>query len=217
VLIANRRGFDRAVAAGALDMEMVISASEAYNRINARRSPEESLDELAAMTADAAAVGAKVAVVVANAFHCKHEGWIAEEAVMRIAERLTAKGVDEISLADTTGFATPDRVAGLVARVRTAGSDLRIGAHLHDTKGRGLVNAIAAVSAGADWLDAALAGLGGSPFTPGVGGNLSLETLVDTLTDMGVDTGIDPAAAIEAGRVTAEILGVEGAAAGSAA
>ncbi len=206
VLIANRRGFDRAVAAGALDMEMVISASEAYNRINARRTPGQSLAELEAIAADATASGARLSAVVANAFHCKHQGWIPANRVMSMVARLAGAGIQEISLADTTGFATPDRIEDIFDRVRTAFPSLRLGAHLHDTKGRGMINALAAVSAGADWLDAALAGLGGSPFTPGVGGNLSLEMLVDLLAELGIATGIDPEAATEAGRVTAALL-----------
>ncbi|MEQ8698452.1 MAG: hydroxymethylglutaryl-CoA lyase [Bauldia litoralis] len=206
VLVANRRGFDRAVAAGALDMEVVISASAAYNRINVRRTPEESLRELDAMAADAGTSGARVSAVVANAFHCRHEGRIGEDTVMAMVGRMAAAGIAEISLADTTGHAAPDHLGALFAAVRAAYPDLRLGAHLHDTKGRGLVNALAAVAAGADWLDASLAGLGGSPFTPGVGGNLSLEMLVDTLTDMGIDTGIRTDGAIEAGRGTAALL-----------
>jgi hydroxymethylglutaryl-CoA lyase len=217
VLIANPRGLDRAIAANALEVETVVSASAAYNLKNTHRSREESMAEIVAMTKIAQDAGVRFSASLANCFHCFFEGRIESGLVVDMIGRLAETGITEIGLADTTGFATPDAVYELFARAKGAYPAVTFGAHLHDTQGRGLANAVAALQAGVDWFDAALAGLGGSPFTPGVGGNLSLEMLVDTLTEMDIATGIDPALAIEAGKAAARLIGGSGGTAPAAA
>ncbi|HEY0524152.1 MAG TPA: hydroxymethylglutaryl-CoA lyase [Stellaceae bacterium] len=210
VLIANPRGLDRAIAANAREVETVISASAAYNLKNTHRSREDSMAEIVAMTKVAHDAGVQFSASVANCFHCFFEGRIDSGLALDMIGRLTELGMTEIGLADTTGYATPDTVYDLFARAKAAYPTVAFGAHLHDTQGRGLANAVAALQAGIDWFDAALAGLGGSPFTPGVGGNLSLEMLVDTLGEMGIATGIDPGLAIEAGKAAARLVGSGG-------
>lgn len=198
VLVANMRGYDRARAAGADEIEAVVSVSEAYNAKNARRTVRQSLDEIAAM-----ARGAETPITIglANCYHCVLEGRIDRARVMAVVGELAGYGVREIGLSDTTGYATPDQVHALSAEARAAFPEVTFGAHLHDTRGRGVANAVAALQAGVAWLDTALAGLGGSPFAPGVGGNLSTEAVVDTLAEMGVATGVDTAAIVEAGKL----------------
>lgn len=206
VLVGNMRGFDRAAAAGARDIEAVVSASETYNRKNVGRTVRQSIEEIAGMAQKSREAAATVSVGFANCFHCAFEGRIAEAKVLDLIGELRAFGIREIGLSDTTGYATPDQVFALASKARAAFPDMTYGAHLHDTRGRGLANAVAALIAGISWFDAALAGLGGSPFAPGMGGNLSLEALADTLAEMGVETGIDVDRIVRAGSLVAEIV-----------
>ena len=199
VLVANMRGFERAVAAGAEEIEAVVSVSEAYNAKNAHRTVRQSLDEIAEMAGRAREAGTPLTIAMANCYHCVFEGRIDRTKVMAVVGELVERGVREIGLSDTTGFATPDHVHGLSAEARAAFPEVTFGAHLHDTRGRGVTNAVAALQAGIAWFDTALAGLGGSPFAPGVGGNLSTEAVVDTLAGMGIETGIDTGRIVEAG------------------
>lgn len=207
VLVGNVRGFDRATTAGARDIEAVVSASEAYNFKNVGRTVRQSIEEIAEMSRKSNSVGATLSVGFANCFHCSYEGRIAEGKVLDIIGEMRAFGIREIGLSDTTGYATPDQVFALASKARAAFPDMTYGAHLHDTRGRGLANAIAALMAGIAWFDAALAGLGGSPFAPGMGGNLSLEALADTFAEMGIETGIDRDRIVQAGSLVAEIVG----------
>ena len=199
VLVANMRGFDRALAAGAREIEAVVSLSDTYNGKNARRSTRQSLDEINLMARHAQESGCKLTVALANSYHCVFEGWMKPSRVLDAIGELRQNGVLEIGICDTTGYATPDRVFHLSASVIELFPDMIFGTHLHDTRGRGIVNAIAALSAGITWFDTALAGLGGSLFAPGMGGNLSSETLIDTLTEMGIQTGINSRRIMEVG------------------
>jgi hydroxymethylglutaryl-CoA lyase len=164
------------------------------------------MDEIARMAADARAAGIRFSAAVANAFHCFFEGDIAPDATLDMVGRMVELGIAEIGMADTTGHARPDRVWDLFDRARRLWPEVRFGGHTHDTRGRGLVNALAAVQAGAAWLDATLAGLGGSPFTAGVGGNLSIETAAAALAGLGIDTGIDPDRIVVAGELAGKLV-----------
>jgi hydroxymethylglutaryl-CoA lyase len=206
VLVANIRGFDRATAAGANEIEAVVSVSETYNEKNAHRSRRQSLDEIRAMAQSPNRAGCTLTVGLANCYHCVFEGKIESGHVLEIIDELAAYGVAQIGLSDTTGYATPDEVYDLSQKAITSFPQHGFGAHLHDTRGRGVANAIAALAAGICWFDAALAGLGGSPFAPGVGGNLSLETLVDTLAAMGAQTGIDVSLIVEVGTLVGAVI-----------
>ncbi|GGF10224.1 hydroxymethylglutaryl-CoA lyase [Aliidongia dinghuensis] len=206
VLVANPRGLERARAAGVGEVEAVVSASRTYNEKNAHRTPEQSMDEIARMAADARTASIRFSAAVANAFHCFFEGDIAPDRTLDMVGRLVELGITEIGMADTTGHARPDRVWDLFDRARRLWPNVAFGGHTHDTRGRGLVNALAAVQAGAAWLDATLAGLGGSPFTAGVGGNLSIETAAEALAGLGIATGVDPDRIMAAGEVAAKLI-----------
>lgn len=205
VLVANTRGYERGVEAGARDIEAVLAVSETYSRKNAGRSREQALGEVLDMLARAPRDGAAVCVALATSFHCVYEGKVGPGEVLDLVGRLAGAGAREVLLCDTTGHAHPDEVHALCARARADHPGVTFGAHLHDTRGRGLANATAALIAGVDWFDAALGGLGGSPFAPGVGGNLSLELFVEMLDGMGVDTGIDLGAAQAAAGLVADL------------
>jgi len=206
VLVANLSGFERAAAAGATEIEAVVSVSETYNGKNAHRTTRQSLDEIRTMARRAVEVGCTITVALANCYHCVFEGRMEPEKVLTIVDELDRYGIAQIGLCDTTGHATPDQVYDLSKQARASFPEVSFGAHLHDTRGRGMANAIAALMTGISWFDAALAGLGGSPFAPGMGGNLSLETLADTTSGMGVQTHIDVGRIFEVGALVGSIV-----------
>lgn len=188
-LVANLKGFERAARAGVKVIDAVLSASDHYNKKNAARTVEESAAEVEIMLSRSAHVGCAVDVSIANCFHCFGEGLIDPVKVLALTKRFHDAGARTVWVADTTGHAESGAVADLVEKACHVGVD--IGMHLHDTLGHAGENAIAAHSAGARRFDVVLGGLGGSPFTPGVGGNLSLETALAVFAKAGIDTGID--------------------------
>jgi hydroxymethylglutaryl-CoA lyase len=187
VLIANLRGFERAIAAGVKSIDAVVSASDSYNRKNSARGNDDSAREIEDIIARAQSLGVSVGVDLANCFHCFIEGEIPAAKVTALVKRFQAVGVERVWLSDTTGHATPEAVAALIEICRPIGTPL--GLHLHDTLGRAGENALAGYRAGLRHFDAALNGIGGSPFTPGVGGNLSLETTAAVFSNAGIDPG----------------------------
>lgn len=193
-LVPNVRGAELALAAAVDELTVTVSASEAYNQRNVRMSTDESVDAVAAIVALASEGDVPVDAVVSCAFGSPYEGEIAPSAVAQLGARLTDTGVAACTYADTTGMATPRRVADLVGALGTVDG---VGLHLHDTRGTALVNAYAAMALGVERFDTAVGGLGGSPFAHGAGGNLATEELVALLDDLGVETGIDVEALAE--------------------
>ena len=184
-LVPNVRGAEMAAASGVDALTLTVSASEAYSRRNVGMSVDESLGQVAAIRT---AVGDALPIdtVVSCAFGSPYEGDLAPSAVAALGARALAGGTTSLTYADTTGMATPRRVADLLD---VAGAD--VGLHLHDTRGTALVNAYAAMERGVRRFDTAVGGLGGSPFAAGAGGNLATEDLVHLCDDLGVATGID--------------------------
>ena len=205
-LVLNQRGAQLAVAAGMDRLQFVVSVSDEHSRQNAGRSTVAALDELDAIVAGVPD-GVVVEVTLATAFGCPYTGPIPPGDVLAAAERAIRAGASGLSLADTIGTATPRDVTHLVeATGRTAG-DLPVGVHLHDTRGLGIANALAALEAGVDRIDGTVGGLGGCPFAPGASGNLALEDLVHVLEESGVDTGIDLEALIDVARLACGLAG----------
>jgi hydroxymethylglutaryl-CoA lyase len=184
-LVPNVRGAEMAAVAGVDALTLTVSASEAYSRRNVGMSVDESLGQVAAIRA-AVGDGLPIDTVVSCAFGSPYEGDLAPSAVAALGARALAGGSTSLTYADTTGMATPRRVADLLDEV---GAD--VGLHLHDTRGTALVNAYAAMEWGVRRFDTAVGGLGGSPFAAGAGGNLATEDLVHLCDDLGVATGID--------------------------
>ncbi|NED94326.1 hydroxymethylglutaryl-CoA lyase [Phytoactinopolyspora alkaliphila] len=196
-LVPNRRGLQRALAAGFVDLEVVISASDTHNRENIKRGTDESLAGLPELAELAHAGGATLQLIVSTAWGCPYEGEVPVERVLRVVKQGVAAGVDSLAFGDTTGMATPTRVTRLVGEVRAAHPDSPIGLHFHNTRGTGLANVYAALQLGVDDFDAAVAGLGGCPYAPGASGNIATEEVVSMLEDMGVETGVDLEALLE--------------------
>jgi hydroxymethylglutaryl-CoA lyase len=208
-LAPNLRGARRALDAGFTEVEAVVSASDTHNRKNVNRSTAQSLDEIAVMIGEAHQRGATLQVVVATAWGCPYEGDVPVERVLAVAGRAVADGADAISFGDTTGMATPTRVRELVGSFRYRHPEVPLNLHFHNTRGTGLANVLAALELGVDDFDASVGGLGGCPYAPGASGNIATEELVYMVEDMGVATGVDLTAMIEAAAAAERIVGRE--------
>jgi hydroxymethylglutaryl-CoA lyase len=207
-LVPNLKGAERALAVAVDEINLVMSVSETHNLANLRMTREQSCAQLAEVIRTVkgrAAVNASLS----TCFGCPMEGPVAEAEVWRLAARLLEAGADGVSLCDTTGMAQPVQVARMVAeyRRRFAGAGLTL--HLHNTRGLGLANALAALQAGAARFDASLGGLGGCPYAPGATGNVCTEDLVHMLDAMGYAAGIDLASLLDCARSLPGIVGHE--------
>ncbi len=215
----NQAGLDRALAFRgrlALVGSISLSASEAFSRKNLNRDRAGQIAAMRRQTAAHLAAGVPVTrLLVMAAFGCNYSGDITPEAVMAtVADGLAIAaeaGVSprDLSLADTMGWATPARIERAVGAVRDRWPDLRLSLHLHDTRGLGIANAHAGLRLGVSRFDAAVGGLGGCPFAgqPGAPGNIATEELVLLCDELGIATGVDLAALVEAGRLAERIVG----------
>jgi len=206
-LVPNLRGARRALGAGVTEIEAVVSASDTHNRKNVRRSTEESLDDIAAIIDEAHQRGVPCQVIVSTAWGCPYEGDVPVRRVVEVAGRAVAGGADSVSFGDTTGMATPGRVRSLVGEFRSAYPDAALNLHFHNTRGTGLANVLAALELGVADFDASVGGLGGCPYAPGATGNIATEELVHMVEDMGIGTGVDLAAMIDAAADAERIVG----------
>jgi hydroxymethylglutaryl-CoA lyase len=206
-LVPNLKGAERALAQGFREIEVVVSASDTHNRKNVNRSTEESLDDLAAVIAAAHAQTATCQVIVSTAFGCPYEGDVPVERVLWAAGRALSDGADALSYGDTTGMATPTRVTALVGETRMAFPEAPLNLHFHNTRGTGLANVHAALQLGVTDFDASVGGLGGCPYAPGATGNVCTEDLVHMVEDMGVATGVDLDALLDAARLAEGLVG----------
>lgn len=205
-LVPNARGVELARHAGVDHLTVTISASEAYSLKNVRRSTAEAIESLSQI-ADAADGVAAVDVIVSCAFGSPFDDVTDPSPTVAIVQRaLEVMPTAWITLADTTGTATPRRVGQVLAALPDA-ARTELGLHLHDTRGTALANALAAVALGVTRFDTAVGGLGGSPFAPGAGGNLATEDLVLVLHDLGHTTGIDLEAVLAISRSLAGLVG----------
>ena len=206
-LVPNLRGAERALASGFHEIEAVVSASDTHNRKNVNRSTAESLDDIAGVIAAAHDTGATCQVIVSTAWGCPYEGDVPVERVVEVSGRAVRDGADGISFGDTTGMATPGRVTRLVGEFRSAYPDVPLNLHFHNTRGTGLANVLAALELGVTDFDASVGGLGGCPYAPGASGNIATEELVHMVEDMGVATGVDLEALIDAARTAEQLVG----------
>ena len=206
-LVPNLRGAQRALDAGFTEIEVVVSASDTHNRKNVNRSTDESLDDIAGLIASAHDAGATVQVIVSTAWGCPYEGDVPVERVVAVASRAARDGADGLSFGDTTGMATPSRVQRVVGEFRLAHPDMPLNLHFHNTRGTGLANVLTALELGVADFDASVGGLGGCPYAPGATGNVATEELVHMVEDMGVATGVDLEAMIDAAATAERIVG----------
>ncbi|GLK45695.1 hydroxymethylglutaryl-CoA lyase [Novosphingobium resinovorum] len=211
VLVPNARGAADAIAAGAHKLTLPLSVSETHSLKNLRRTHDQVIEE-------AARIAAMIRELpegerphfegsLSTVFGCTLEGSVPDAQIARLAERLMEAGCDEVGLSDTTGYADPSAVRHLVKLVRgVVGDKALTGIHLHNTRGLGLANVLAALECGLDTIDASLGGLGGCPFAPGASGNIVTEDLAFMLEAMGIDTGIDLDRLFKVRSIVAEAL-----------
>ena len=206
-LVPNLRGAERAIAAGFHEIEVVVSASDTHNRKNVNRSTAESLDDIEQIIALAHQRGVTCQVIVATAFGSPYEGDVPIERVLWVVGRALAADADSVSFGDTTGMATPSRVMELVGETYLRYPDVPLNLHFHNTRGTGLANVLAALQLGVRDFDASVGGLGGCPYAPGATGNIATEELVYMVEDMGVSTGVDLSAMIDAAATAERLVG----------
>ncbi|MGE0616865.1 MAG: hydroxymethylglutaryl-CoA lyase [Bacteriovoracia bacterium] len=189
-LVPNRKGLERAIAAGAKHIAVFTAASETFVKKNIRMSIQESLDEFAPLVKDARKAGMTVRGYISTAFGCPFEGKIAPKKVLKVVQALAKMGVSQISLGDTIGVASPRGVTEVVKPTFRLLGVKKTAVHFHDTRGTALANTLRSLDIGVRTVDSSAGGLGGCPFAPGASGNLATEDLVFMLEDMGMDTGI---------------------------
>lgn len=190
VLVPNRTGLERAYAAGAREIAVVLSATETMNRKNINMGLGEAADVSEQTVHAARELGLRTRAYVAVAFDCPFEGETPMERVVALAERMARAGAGEIVIADTIGAASPNMVKERMRALVSAIGAERLAVHLHDTRGMGVANAWAALEAGIRRFDASVGGIGGCPFAPGAAGNLATEDLVLLAERSGFATGI---------------------------
>jgi len=210
VLIPNERGLDNALELRERfhEINVFLSASETHNRKNVNRSVEESLAGLERVLPRARDAGLRCEGVISVSFGDPYEGDVPRERVFDIARRLIAAGAQEIGFGDTTGMANPRQVSEFFPAARQAlGDDVELTGHFHNTRGQGLANVLAALEAGCDSFESSFGELGGCPVPKGATGNIATEDLVSMLHEMGIETGIDLEALLDAARAVQRVLG----------
>lgn len=209
VLVPNERGLDDALGVRECfhEVGLVVSASQTHNRKNVNRSVEESMDAAGRIIPRALAEGLHCEAIIATAFGCPYEGEVEIETVLGLAERFVAAGAGEIGFGDTTGMANPWQVEEFFGRALERLPGVELTAHFHNTRGQGLANALAALNQGCASFESSFGELGGCPVPPGSTGNIATEDLLSMFTEMGVETGVDLPAVIDAARLAQELLG----------
>jgi hydroxymethylglutaryl-CoA lyase len=192
-LVPNRKGAQAALEAGVHKLTMPVSASVAHSLANVRKTPTEMVEEVRAISElrRAMAPQVKLEAGISTAFGCTLQGLVPEDDVIRLAAQCIEAGADESGLSDTVGYANPAQVRRLFKRLRAELGKHAGAAHMHNTRGLGIANCLAAWDEGVHTFDASLGGLGGCPYAPGASGNAVTEDLVFMFEAMGVRTGID--------------------------
>lgn len=198
VLVPNLKGLERAHAAGAKEIAVVLSATETMNRKNINMGLDQATEVSEQTIAAARALGLRTRAYVAVAFDCPFEGETPLDEVLRLSARMHAAAADEIVIADTIGSASPGQVKERISALRGVVPIERLAVHLHDTRGMGVANAWAALEAGVRRFDASVGGIGGCPFAPGAAGNVATEDLVLMAERSGFATGISLAGLLAA-------------------
>jgi len=207
VLVPNRKGWERASAAGAREIAIFTAASETFSRKNINASIDESFARFREFVPDALKGGLWVRGYVSTCFGCPYEGAVDPARVVDVARRLVELGCQELSIGDTIGVAVPTQVMDVMGRLQAALPPAALAVHFHDTRGTALANVLAALQLGIAVVDSSAGGLGGCPYAPGASGNLATEDLLYMLHGMGIATGVDIDKVAAASRALAPRLG----------
>ncbi len=192
-LVPNLKGMERAVAAGLRSVAVFTAASESFTRHNINATIAESLANFRPVVALARQEGIPVRGYISTVFGCPYEGAVAPRQVLSVAQALLEMGIDELSLGDTIGVATPNQVVDVLSLLLSEGAIPieRLAVHFHDTRGTALANVLTSLQLGISIIDSSAGGLGGCPYAPGAAGNLATEDLLYMLHGMGIQTGVD--------------------------
>jgi hydroxymethylglutaryl-CoA lyase len=199
-LVPNLAGLERAHRAQVGEVAVFAAASESFSQKNINQSIDASLDTYRAVCARATELGLRVRGYVSTAFGCPFEGAVAPARVASVAAALVEMGAFEVAVSDTIGIAHPGQVRPVVEAVAGRIPPAQIALHFHDTRGTALANVLTALQIGIATFDASCGGLGGCPYAPGATGNLATEDLLYMLDGLGIETGVDLAALVEASR-----------------
>jgi hydroxymethylglutaryl-CoA lyase len=207
-LALNLRGVERALAAGAKEINYVFCASDGFSVRNNGGTVEETFQAWPQVAAAAKAGGARLSATISTAFGCPFDGEVPVARVVKVAELCATQSIFELAIADTIGVGAPSDVHERVRAVKQAiPAGIQLRAHFHNTRNTALANALAAVEEGVRVLDGSLAGIGGCPFAPGAAGNVPTEDLLYMFARMGFDTGVDLDGAISAAKFIGGVLG----------
>lgn len=206
-LVPNMKGLEAAHSAGLRKVAVFMSATESHSKRNINKSIDEAVDTLSEVVAEAKKQGHLVRGYLSVVFECPYEGSVNQDQVARLVERLLAMGIDELSLGDTIGAATPGQVVSLVGLLSKSVPLPNLALHFHDTRGTALANVVAGLESGVTTFDASIGGMGGCPYAPGAAGNLATEDLVYMLNGLGVKTGINLDKLVDCGALAQEIIG----------
>jgi hydroxymethylglutaryl-CoA lyase len=207
VLVPNLKGAERALAIGVDELRLVVCATDSYNQQNVGLTIDESADLFSRIRELADSKGVDAAVVFGVALGCPIEGVVPIEQIVSLTDRFVGLGATAIGVSDSYGVANPLQVASTVQAVKEVLGDVRLWLHLHNTRGMGLANALAAMQQGVDSFDTAFGGLGGTPVMKGASGNIATEDFVYMCSEMGVETGVDLEAVRAVSRRVEEFLG----------
>jgi hydroxymethylglutaryl-CoA lyase len=208
VLVPNLKGMERALASGVGAISVFTAASESFTRHNINATIAESLANFRPVVELARRENIPVRGYISTVFGCPYEGLVAPKQVLSVAQELLEMGIEELSLGDTIGVATPNQVVDVLGLLISHGIAVeRLAVHFHDTRGTALANVLMALQMGISTVDAAAGGLGGCPYAPGAAGNLATEDLLYMLHGMGISTGVDLAKVVEATHFIAPLLG----------
>ena len=209
VLVPNLKGMEHALNAGVRSIAVFTAASESFTRHNINATIAESLANFRPVVALAQRERIAVRGYISTVFGCPYEGSVDPEKVLTVAQALLEMGIDELSLGDTIGVATPDQVVEVVSLLLEKGTIPieRLAVHFHDTRGTALANILMSLQLGISIVDASAGGLGGCPYAPGAAGNLATEDLLYMLHGMGIKTGVNLEKVVAATRFIAPLLG----------
>jgi hydroxymethylglutaryl-CoA lyase len=209
VLAPNRKGIERVLEANCQAVAVFVGVSDTFNKKNINKSTAESMAELVPLIHELKERGLFVRACISTAFYCPYEGKVDPDRTVQLCEQFVEAGVDELSVADTIGMATPLESYALFSKMKDSFPSVLLTAHFHDTREMALANIFAALQAGVDRFDSSVGGLGGCPFAKGATGNVATEDVVYMLERMGIETNIDLQQLLEALRIVEPYLSRE--------
>ncbi len=206
LLVPNQKGLERALETGVREIAVFTAASESFNKKNINRSIEESLQGIRDIVQGAKKEKLWIRGYVSTCFVCPYEGKITPDQVLPVVRELNEMGIDEISLGDTIGAATPEEVEKLFEKILPGVSSSKIAVHFHDTQGRALENILKSLEFGISIVDSSAGGLGGCPYAPGASGNVATEAVLTLLHGKGIKTGVNLEKVIQSSQFIGGIL-----------